>query len=93
MILPPAVLVVLNHASTENVFGPASSVRVPVVPIAVPENVVAVFGSPTSAPVVPRVIPVSPYASSVPIQSRRIRPFGSPTRQKRVAPSAITASV
>ncbi len=49
-ILPPAVVVVLNHASAENVFGPSIAVEVDPVPVLVPPNVVAVFASPFTAP-------------------------------------------
>ncbi len=56
MILPPDVVVVLNHASTVKVCGPVPQRPAPPPGTpAVPANVVAVLLSPTIAPAVPRV--------------------------------------
>ncbi len=69
MILPPRVVVVLNHASVVKVSGPVIALGDETRLSAVPLNVVAVSASPITAPAAPRVTPVPTTPSMNPAQS------------------------
>ena len=71
-ILPPAVDVVRNHASTANVCGPSIAVVVETRPALLPGNPAAVSASPSIAPVAPHVTPLPAVAGEVPAQSSAV---------------------
>src|SRR5829696_260257 len=92
MILPPRVVVVLSHASTLNVCGPAAAEpAVTAGTASEPVNVTAPFASPLIAPATLRVAPVEGVRSATFDQSYAV-PLASPSRQWSAAPSALTRS-
>src|SRR4051794_1041367 len=91
MILPPAVDVVRNQASTLKSFGDCWGVAVAPKPADVPLKVEAASGSPVMAPPDPRATPLPRVRSLPPMSANAVLPDGSPSGQWSVAPSAATA--
>ena len=69
MILPPLVVVVLNHASRPKLIGPAMELVVDANPLLEPLNDDALRASPRIAPLAPRVTPLLTVRSDAPAQS------------------------
>ena len=80
MILPPRVVVVLNHASKLKVFGPGIGFCLATNP-PLPSNVGALLASPLMAPVAPRATPEGTAPSLKPTEAIAVAPEDSPSRQ------------